>query len=76
MLGHPELAPLHRYGAHDGFPGPTTLPHCPLAAHASHAPAHAPLQHTPSVQYPLAHSCPLPQPAPCPFCATHEPPAQ
>src|SRR5262249_41280433 len=38
---------------------PVTGVHVPATtSHASHCPPHAPSQHTPSVQWPLAQSCP------------------
>jgi hypothetical protein len=56
---------------------PVTTLHVPAVAppvvtsHASQAPVHAALQHTPSAQWPLVHCPSAPQAAPSAFFGTH-----
>ena len=52
------------------------VPACSVAAHASHAPAHAVLQQYPSTQLPLAHWFDAMHAAACASFATHALPLQ
>jgi hypothetical protein len=52
------------------------VPAEPAASQASHWPAQAALQHTPSAQKPLAHWLALAQAAPRALRAVHVPPPQ
>ncbi len=68
----------HRYAPQEGLPAAfaTTL-HVPSAVaplafeQKSQEPLHAPLQHTPSAQKPVAHSRFVVQTAPLAFCGEH-----
>ena len=82
--GQLALVPLHStFPAHTGEPAVPALlgPHVPsatplcfsAAVHASHAPAHAVSQHTPSAQLPLVHCVPAVHAAPLASFATHAP---
>lgn len=78
---HKPVDAVHVYGAHDGLPGaPKPLaeqvPTLPTMLQASHAPPHAVLQHTPSMQLPLRHDAPTVQLAPFARLPTHMPPVQ
>lgn len=71
-------APPHTYGAHEGAPlAPAPrfvhVPTEPLRLHASHAPAHAVSQHTPSTHSPVAHAFAAVQLAPPACLGTHAP---
>jgi hypothetical protein len=72
---------LQTYGAHEGLPGlPETtglhVPTLPATLHASHAPPHAVLQHTPSTQLPLPHWLAEVQVTPLACLGTHAPALQ
>ena len=55
----------------------TQVPTVVAASHASHWPAQAVLQHTPSTQFPFEHSCaPVGQASPFAFLVMHTPPEQ
>jgi hypothetical protein len=80
-LGHEAEEPLQTYGPQEGVPAlPATIglhvPTIPVRLHASKAPLHAVLQHTPSTQLPLTHSLAAEQVAALGFLGTHAPPAQ
>ncbi len=80
--GQDALPPLHKYGAQPGEPGEPAgrlaqVPTKPDTLQASHAPPHAVLQQTPSMQNPLAHSLKVEQKAPlAASVGTHTPPTQ
>ncbi len=74
-------APVHTKGAHEGVPGLPALStlHCPTEParlHESQAPSQLALQHTPSVQEPLAHCRGVAQTAPLASFGTHPVPLQ
>ena len=78
-VGHVTAVPLHTNGAHAGspaYPAPAGTHEPGQASHTSHGRLHADSQHTPSTQYPDAHSLPLAHAAPLTCCATHTPPVQ
>jgi hypothetical protein len=70
----PQAVPSEAQAWRDPCGAPTTVVHVPAlpaTSHAWHCPAHAELQHTPSLQKPLAHSLAALQPAAGAFFATH-----
>ena len=72
--GQESLLPLQRYGAQEGAPGAPALTGAQVpVSHASHAPPHAVLQHTPPTQFPEAHCEALLQAAPLPPLLTQAP---
>jgi hypothetical protein len=59
-VGQLAEEPPHTYGAHEGEPvlpdaTGAQVPALPCRLHASQAPVHAVLQHTPSTHWPLPH---------------------